>query len=109
SRSLITVARVLDSRHIPAGITVTTRGLEQFFSYTSTDYRGERKHVAELLLANVTSSRELTETTGLSRLFIHHTLKDFESRRWIDDVLWNGGEAYASVFSPVHLKRFVGE
>ncbi len=107
SKSLVSLNHVLDSHHIPTAITVRHRGLEIFFSHTMTEYQAERKRVASVLLEGVSSSNVIVDKTGLTKLFVHHTLKGFESRGWVDDIFWTGGNGMVSVFNPVHLKRFV--
>lgn len=107
SRSFVKANYVLDSQHVPSAISVTNRGLETFFSHTMAGYQEARKQVASALLDGESSSEKLIANTGLSQLFVHHTLKDFESRGWVNDIFWTGGFGIVSVFHPVHLKRFV--
>jgi hypothetical protein len=108
AKSLVKLNRVMDRRHIPYAVTVTQRGLELFFAHAMAEYQAARKRVAGALLDGASSGQAIVAATGLSRLFVHHTLKDFESRRWIADVFWTGGDGIVAIGTPVHLKRFVG-
>jgi len=107
SKSLVKATRVPGQRHIPSAIRLTHRSLEMFFSQTMAEYQAERKRVASVLLEGISSSDMIVKATGLSKLFVHHTLKDFESRGWVNDIFWNGGIGRVVVFRPVHLKRLV--
>lgn len=109
SKSLVKLYRVVDSGHVPLRISLTQRGLEVFFAHTMASYQAERKRVASTLLEGASSSDVIMEKTGLSKLFVHHVLRDFESRRWVGKVLWTGGIGIVALNSEAHLKRFVGE
>lgn len=107
SKSLVKLSQVLGSRYIPAGVTVTRRGLDLYLGQVMPNYADGRKEVARQLLEGKSTSDSIADATGLSMLFVHHTLKDFESRGWIAKSLWTGGIAVVAVNTPVHLKRFV--
>lgn len=109
SKSLVTLYRVIDRNHIPRHVTLTQRGLEIFFSHTMANYQSERKKVAASLLQGLSSSDVVMEKTKLSKLFVHHVLRDFESRRWVGKILWTGGIAVVHLNSSVHLKRLVSD
>lgn len=107
AKSLIKLAGPLRSDPIPAHITLTHRGLDIFFAYTMVNYQAERKRIAEALLQGQTASALIADQLGLSRLFVHHVLEEFERRRWIGQLWWSDGAATVALHTPVHLKRFV--
>jgi hypothetical protein len=107
SKSLLDAEYVLDSSRVPYAIKLTHRGLEMFFSHTMAEYQAERKYVASALLEGESSSDRVVAKTGLSLLFVHHALKDFERRRWVADVFWTGGFGIVTIGSGTHLRRFV--
>jgi hypothetical protein len=107
SKSLVKLSQVLGSRYIPAGITVTRKGLDIFLGHIMPNYAESRKEVARQILEDKSTSDSIAEATGLSMLFVHHTVKDFESRGWIAKSLWHSGIAVVAVNTPVHLKRFI--
>lgn len=107
SKSLVSLYRTIGRDRIPRHVTLTQRGFEIIFSRTMATYQSDRKQVAACLLEGNSSSNIIVEQTGLSRLFIHHVLRDFESRSWIGKILWTGGIAVVARNGSVHLKRLV--
>lgn len=107
SKGLIKLSRYLGSGPVPAHITMTQRGLEIFFSQTMPDVGEAQRQIAAALLDGAGSSDLIIERTGLSKVFVEHTLRTFESKRWIGKLFWSGGIALISINTEVHLKRFV--
>lgn len=105
SRSLALATRFVEDRNVPAAITLLQRGLAHYYSETMTNYNEKMKSVAVAIVGDSSSSNQISDLTGLSLLFVHQALRNFESRGWIGEVFWNSGIGIVP-FHNVQLKRF---
>jgi len=104
-KSAINPTYFAENHHIPTGISMTQKGWEIYFSGTMTTYQVDLQFVASQIVKGATSSQMIMDSSGVSRQFVRHALKHFESRGWVGEVFWNGGVGIVPSFT-ASLKRF---